>query len=159
MENVKRKLYLMMGIPGAGKSTYLKTKVSEQPFKVISRDKIRFSIVKEDEEYFSHENEVYAEFIHQTKEALNEYSEVYIDATHLNEASRTKTLKALGESLKNVEVNIIYVRTPLEVAIAQNENRKGTRAYVPVEVIRRMNSQLTLPSKEEGFEHIYIIEK
>jgi hypothetical protein len=125
---------------------------------VVSRDDIRFSIVREDEEYFSHENEVYAEFIRQIKEGLNFNSEVYVDATHLNEISRAKTLRALGTSLKDVEVNVIWVRVPLEVALNQNENRKDTRSYVPRGAIRRMHSQLTRPIKEEGFDHIYIVE-
>lgn len=157
MVQLKPKLYLMCGIPGSGKSTYLKTCFSQLP-KVISRDDIRFSIVKEDEEYFSHENEVYAEFISQIKEALKFEREVFADATHLNETSRAKTLRALGASLKDVEVNVIWVRVPVEVAIQQNENRKGTRAYVPRSVIRRMHSQMTKPSKEEGFDHIYVFE-
>lgn len=155
----KRKLYLMMGCPGAGKSTYLKTNLInfENPI-VISRDNIRFSMVKENEEYFSKENEVYAEFISQIKDALRFEVEVFADATHLNELSRVKTLRALGESLKDVEVNVIWVRVPVEVALNQNENRKGTRSYVPKSVIRRMHSQLTRPTKDEGFDHIYIYE-
>ena len=83
---------------------------------------------------------------------------MFADATHLNELSRAKTLRALGKCLKDVEVNIIWVRVPVEVAIKQNENRIGTRAYVPKSVIRRMYSQATMPSKEEGFEHIYIFD-
>lgn len=153
----KSKLYLMCGTPGSGKSTYLKTRFVERP-RVISRDEIRFSMVKEDEEYFSKEKEVYAEFISQIKEALKFETEVFADATHLNEASRAKTLRALGEVLKDVEVNVIWVRVPLETALAQNENRQGTRSYVPKSVIRRMHSQLTRPTKEEGFDHIYVFE-
>ena len=59
---------------------------------------------------------------------------------------------------KDVEVNVIWIKVPLKTALQQNENRKGTRAYVPESVIRRMNSQMTIPTKEEGFEHIYIVE-
>lgn len=157
MEKSKAKLYLMMGIPGSGKSTYLKTRFTNIPC-VISRDEIRFSLVREDEEYFSHENEVYREFIGQIRDALRFETEVFVDATHLNESSRAKVLRSLGENLKNVEVNVIWVRVPLETALAQNENRQGTRAYVPKSVIRRMHSQTTAPSKEEGFKHIYVVE-
>ena len=153
----KSKMYIMCGIPGSGKSTYLKTRFIQPPV-VISRDEIRFKIVKEDEEYFSHEKEVYNEFINQIQTALKFESEIFVDATHLNEGSRTKLLRSLGSSLRDVEVNIIWMKVPLEVALKQNENRKGTRAYVPETVIRRMNSQLTPPTKEEGFEHIYIVE-
>lgn len=153
----KTKLYLMCGIPGSGKSTYLKTRFIQPPV-VVSRDEIRFKMVREDEEYFSHEKEVYNEFINQITQELKFFQEVFVDATHLNEASRTKLLRSLGGNLKDVEVNIIWMKVPLEVALKQNENRKGTRAYVPETVIRRMASQMTIPTKEEGFEHIYIVE-
>ena len=153
----KSKLYLMMGCPGSGKSTYLKERFSQPPV-VVSRDVIRFAMVNEDEEYFSKEKEVFREYIEQIRNALKFNKEVFADATHLNESSRAKVLFALGHDLKNVEVNVIWVRVPLEVAITQNELRQGTRAYVPKSVIRRMYSQATMPSKEEGFEHIYIFD-
>lgn len=153
----KSKLYLMMGAPGSGKSTYLKTRFSQPPI-VVSRDEVRFSMVKEDEEYFSKEKEVFAEYIEQIRTAIKFNAEVFADATHLNESSRAKVLRALGSDLRDVEVNVIWVRVPVEVAITQNELRMGTRAYVPKSVIRRMYSQATMPSKEEGFEHIYIFD-
>lgn len=153
----KSKLYLLMGASGSGKSTYLKTRFSQPPV-VVSRDAVRFAMVSEDEEYFSKEKEVFREYIEQIRAALKFNKEVFADATHLNESSRAKVLFALGHDLKDVEVNVIWVRVPLEVAITQNELRQGTRAYVPKSVIRRMYSQATMPSKEEGFEHIYIFD-
>ena len=155
----KYKLYLLMGCPGSGKSAYLNDRIKNSDGVVISRDIIRFSLVSEDEEYFSRENEVYGLFVKGIANALKFNKEVYADATHLNEHSRAKLLRALGENLKDVEVNVIYVRVPVEVAIQRNENRIGTRAYVPRSVIRRMYSQTTMPSKEEGFEHIYIVDE
>ena len=153
----KCKMYMMCGIAGAGKSTYLKKRFSQPPF-VISRDEIRFKIVREDEKYFSHETEVYNNFVNQIQEALKFEKEIFVDATHLNEASRAKLLRSLGASLKGVEVNAIWMRTSLDVALEQNEKRQGTRAYVPRGVIRRMWSQFTVPTKEEGFEHIYVVD-
>ena len=155
----KYKLYLLMGCPGSGKSTYLNDRIKNGDGVVISRDIIRFSLVSEDEEYFSRENEVYELFVKGIANALKFNKEVYADATHLNELSRAKLLRALGKNLKGVEVNVIYVRVPVEVAIQRNENRIGTRAYVPKSVIRRMYSQTTMPIKEEGFEHIYIVDE
>lgn len=55
-------LFLMSGIPGAGKSTFLKNRIKKDTSVVISRDVIRFSIVKPEENYFSHEDEVLAIF-------------------------------------------------------------------------------------------------
>ena len=63
------KLWVMCGVPGTGKSTWIKNNLSkfEGEVEVISRDEIRFSMVSEGEEYFSKEDEVFKEFINRIK--------------------------------------------------------------------------------------------
>ena len=78
-------LFIMMGAPGAGKSTFIKNLKGESGIP-ISRDNIRFSMVKEDEPYFSKEKEVYKEFIRLINEHLSRNRDVIADATHLNAA-------------------------------------------------------------------------
>ena len=136
-----KELILGMGIPGAGKSTYFKKYV---PFgnMIVSRDAIRFSMVKPDEEYFSKETEVFNEFIAQIVDALEEGYDVYADATHLNAKSRAKVINAVMQHIIPSKISVLWVQVDLEVALAQNELRKGTRAYVPKSVIRRMNEQI-----------------
>ena len=57
------KLIMMVGAPGSGKSTFAKTMAEEyKNMVIVSRDEIRYSIVKEDEEYFSREDDVIAEY-------------------------------------------------------------------------------------------------
>lgn len=146
------KLYLMCGIPGSGKSTWLKNHVSDGV--VVSRDAIRFSMVKEDEEYFSKENEVFAEFVIQINENLSAGKDVFADATHLNPASRNKLLNQVSGY---DEVHAIVMLKTCNTALKQNENRVGTRAYVPRSVIRRMANQLQVPRLEEGFKSVIVI--
>lgn len=152
------KLWIMCGVPGLGKSTWIKNNLSKfkGTVKVVSRDEIRFSMVAEDEEYFSKENEVYNEFIKQIKEGIDICDNVIVDATHLNEGSRSKLLRNLNRSLVGVEVNAIVLRANVEIALERNEKRTGTRSFVPRSVIRRMNSQFTMPSFEEGFDNIHV---
>ena len=151
---MKHKLYMLVGIPGAGKSTYLKNHLPSGS--VISRDAIRFSLVKEDEEYFSREDEVFKTFVSKIKKSLAENENTYADATHISIISRTRLLRALGSSLKDVDVIPIVIQVPLQTALDQNELRAGTRAYVPKSVIRRMYAQFQMPSLEEGFNQIII---
>ena len=149
-------LWMLCGIPGSGKSTWAQTHINKisDDVKYVSRDIIRFSIVKEDEEYFSHENEVFKQFVEEIKDGLANHKDTIADATHLSKASRSKLLRNLGSSLKECKINIIAIRTPLEIALERNEERKGTRSYVPRGVIRRMKSQYEIPSEEEGFDKI-----
>lgn len=152
------KLWVMCGVPGTGKSTWIKNNLSkfEGEVEVVSRDEIRFSMVAEGEEYFSKEDEVFKEFINRIKAALDTKDNVIVDATHLNVGSRSKLLRALGRSLRGVEVNAIVLRADVNFSLERNENRKDTRAYVPKSVIRRMSSQFTMPEFEEGFTNIHV---
>lgn len=63
------KLHIVMGIPGSGKSTWIENHLYESSVR-ISRDEVRFSMVSEEEEYFSKEKAVFKEFIYRINECL-----------------------------------------------------------------------------------------
>lgn len=148
------KLYLMMGIPGSGKSTWIKNHLF--PCQThVSRDNIRFALVEEGEEYFSRETEVFNTFVEQINTFLSNGCDVYADATHISRASRNKLLSRINSHPE--EVNLIWINGGLTNALLQNENRKNTRSYVPKSVIRRMYNQIEAPDFEEGFNIIYEI--
>ena len=70
-------LYISCGVPGSGKSTFLnKTKGEEEV--VISRDEIRFSLLKEGEAYFAHEEEVFRIFCNTIAENINKSRGIFI---------------------------------------------------------------------------------
>ena len=145
-------LYLMCGVPGAGKSTFLKNHIKEENSIIISRDAIRFSIVKPDEDYFSHEDEVLNIFWGQINKTLAEGKNTFVDQTSLTPRARKWLLQHV-EGYKHA--NLIWIDENLETCLKRNELRRGTRAYVPRGVIRRMNEQFIEPSLEEGFYRIY----
>lgn len=150
------KLYISCGIPGSGKSTFLKKYVGKDEA-VISRDEIRFTLVREDEPYFSHEKEVYSSFINIIAEHINSGHNVYADATHLNSTSRTVLLNSLKKAgCIPSAVEAIFFDVPIDVCIERNEKRKGTRVYVPITVIRNMYSSLTYPIE---FPTVWIVDK
>lgn len=147
----------MMGQPGSGKSTFIKNTNFKKPFKVVSRDEIRFSLVDEKEEYFSKENLVFKTFIKEIEDASKSNACVIADATHLNAASRRKLLSNINQSLFS-EIDVVWIKTSLEQSIKQNDMRKGTRAFVPKGVIKRMFFQMTPPNFSEGFNKIIEVE-
>lgn len=156
-DKYKQELIIMCALPGAGKSTYVKNNF---PFaKVESRDEVRFSLVKPDEEYFSKENEVFRTWTDSIKaDIMNGLPTIVADATHLNETSRRKLINALKGFLKDVKISVVVIDNDIETCLAQNELRAGTRSYVPPTAIRNMAKSFHLPTldKEEYIDEIVI---
>ena len=144
-------VYIMCGCPGSGKTTWLKNHVKPGSA-IISRDTIRFSLLKEREDYFSHEEEVTAILWDQINGVLSDGRDVFVDQTSLNKRSRKWLLDHITGYDK---VNVIWIDTPLEIALERNEKRKGTKAYVPRGQVRRMFFSIEPPSFEEGFFRIF----
>ena len=124
---------------------------------VISRDDIRFSMIKDGDSYFAKEKEVFTEFVRQIKDSLNKNVDTIVDATHISPSSRGKLLRALGESLKTTQVNAIVIKTSLENALERNKKREGLKV-VPDKAIINMDSQFSEPTLDEGFDNIWIRE-
>ena len=137
----------MSGIPGSGKSTWVKQQIAKTGGIWCSRDAVRFSMVREDESYFERENEVFNAWISQICEALTNplVEDIYVDATHLNDRSREKTLSRLPK--ENVEeiINVVF-KVPIEVCLERNAQRTG-REVVPEDAIRNMQKSFKMPKK------------
>lgn len=154
---MKKRLYLMMGVPGSGKSTYVKSMLKYGDI-YVSRDEIRYSLLTDEDDYFAKENEVIRTFIENIDKSLvmEEYcGDVYADATHLSPKSRAQVLNQLKNKDK---VSVIYLDIPLNIILERNAQRKG-RALVPENVVRRMYNSIILPTKEEGIEELIIIDE
>lgn len=149
--------WMMCGIPGSGKSTWIKNKIENFGGVWISRDAIRFSLLQENEDYFSHEDEVFVNFISSIQEQINNplINDIYVDATHLNKKSRDKVLNRLN--LNNVsEFICVVMNTPIETSLYRNSLRSGLER-VPDSSIRRMASSLQIPDSSEIFNKIFFV--
>lgn len=148
-----KNLLLMSGPSGAGKSHWAKEFAKTHKCNYISRDEVRFELVKENEDYFSHEDEVFTKWINQIQNCLNHADEetwVIADATHLSERSRNKTLNHLR--LDGVKIWVVFFNPGVEVCLKQNENRTG-RSKVPRSVIRRLCFQYEPPHEGEKYKY------
>lgn len=155
------KLIVMVGAPGSGKSTYIKENKGIDDI-VVSRDRIRFEKVKEGEEYFSKEKEVFNQFVDEIATALKDMRVVYADATHLTPGSRNKLYYAIKN--KGVCPNALEARVidpGKKICVMQNENRLGGRSYVPERQVMEMWDKLKYPTGMEDvpWDRIYINDK
>jgi predicted kinase len=152
----QKKVYVLSGPPASGKSTWVRENVTKGA-EWISRDNVRFSFLKDGEDYFAHEDEVFDTFINYINQTLEnpDIHTIFIDATHVNRRSRNKTLSRVRK--QNIaELNCVCFTTPLEVCIARNHLREG-RAKVPQHAIENMFKSCVAPVAAEGFDHVYVV--
>lgn len=147
------KLFIMMGAPGSGKTTWCNNNVPKNAI-YISRDEIRFNTIKDKDSYFSKEKMVYNIFINKINEALESGLDVYADQTSLNAGSRKKLIDALNK--KPDEINVIYIERPLDTILEYNSKRTG-RELVPNNVIIKMYNSISKPTAKEGIDYLYIV--
>ena len=110
-------LYISCGIPGSGKSTFLKKHFGPDEL-IVSRDDIRFQVLGEDEEYFSHENEVFDTFVDDIIYWMKMGNNVYADATHLNKRSRDKLISAIDTHEPGLlsHIEAIFFDVPVNIS-------------------------------------------
>ena len=143
-------IYLLCGISGSGKSTWAEEQISgwEEVSRIISRDKIRFSLLKEGEDYFKRENAVFAQFIKEINDSIQAGIEnIFIDATHISSQSRAKVLKRIKfprECTLKIEIFMPSIETCLE----RNSQREGL-ARVPDSTLKSMAKDFTFPYLSE----------
>jgi predicted kinase len=148
------KLYILCGIPCSGKSTWAKGCLMDAIH--ISRDEIRFSILKKGEEYFSHETEVYKEFIYEIAQTLMHGYDVIADATHINHDSRSKLTRAIDQYFTKYQ--IVYVVFPIDIEIAQDRNAFRTSLkHVPPVAIQTMYDRFSIPTLQEDERAIEVL--
>ena len=142
-------LYILIGAPGCGKSTWAKEKKA-LGWSVVSRDEIRYAYLKNDETYFSHEKEVFDTFVNALAASVLSNKNTVADATNLNESSRTKLLKALAARLSPSTYNIIFIYfdTSYTTCFRRNASRQG-RAHVPEKELSSMFAAQSFPSYNE----------
>lgn len=137
-------LYIMVGPPASGKSTWA-AKHCNNAY-VVSRDNIRFELLKPNEPYFCHENAVWEKYVAAIKDFLQHGKDVIADATHNDHFSRNKLFRAL----KNIECNIVLIvmGTSKEECLNRNYKRKGVQ-HVPNNVIEDFYKSFEYPEKSE----------
>lgn len=158
MEITKKKqprVFIMCGIPGSGKSTWLIKQMQPKTDVCISRDNIRFGLLNEDDDYFAYEDKVKEIFFNTIQEdtASGEWENIYIDATHLTPKARKQAMFCISKYCSVVAVSF---EVPVDVAVERNAKRNG-RALVPENVIRNMAASYKIPSLYEGFDEIWHI--
>lgn len=136
-----RKLVMLSGAPGSGKSTY----AANLPGNVVivSTDEIRKEMTGEYANW-SREKEMWAEFNRRATRALTSSSDVTVvlDATFLNNRGRWIALSQ--HYLEADYVELVMFERPLEVCLKQNLQRPREK-WVPEDVVETMRNRIEEP--------------
>lgn len=145
-------LYMTIGLPASGKSTYYNKVFRNQSVELISSDDIR-------QEVYGNVNrqdkntEVFEIMRERTIKALESGKDVYYDATNLSRKRRTHFLNSHPIIKSSTKIALLFA-TPVGTCINLNAIRERK---VPEEVIYNMRNYFNVPSKIEGFDSISII--
>ena len=134
-------MFVTIGLPGCGKSTWAQNKKA----RIISSDAIREEMFG-DEAIQGNPREVFAEVYKRLAQALIDDVDVIFDATNLDH-KRAKAIKMCYEM--NCECVAVYFD---EQTCIERQNMRFRK--VPESVIRRMSHQLVTPYLEEGWTRI-----
>jgi predicted kinase len=142
---VKQKIVVLVGLPGAGKSTWL----AQKGIHAISTDQIR-AILSDDATNQNIHARVFAaaRYLLRQRLAIGR-PESYVDATHLTPAERQPYIEIARRN--GCEIEALFFDTPVEECIRRNAARDRV---VPPDVIQAMAARLRIPELAEGFSRI-----
>lgn len=144
-------LILLIGPPGAGKTTYAEKYISQHANTVLlSSDKIRKEMWG-NEAIQGDNNEIFGRMQTRTVDGLNFGYDVIYDATNMTRKDRARII-ATCPKFARIEAHIIW--SPIETCIERDATRERT---VGKEIIDRMLKRFQMPYYDEGIDEINII--
>lgn len=127
----------MCGVPGSGKTTRSKQMAEEMGLVRFSFDEMR--CIRQEE------------FLRPALEAMRDGKNVILDTVNLTVNIRKKLLQAVADI--PCQKNAVFMDTSLEECIRRNASREVTLAE---SVIVNLHQALQIPTKEEGWDKIYV---
>lgn len=157
-------LYVMVGIQGSGKSTYVDN-VNRSGFGGglyrFCADDFRKNFPDEDnEQIFTRLYYGLGELLRQISDGKEPNYPIYLDNTGITIKSRRKLFAQLEQYKRkipglNFNITALVMSTPFEICLERNAKRERV---VPEEVIYRYRASFNIPFYEEGFNQIKIID-
>jgi predicted kinase len=148
-------IYIAVGLPGSGKSTYAKNFIKDKDIEYLSSDELRAKFGSGETDQTC-TNQVFGHIKRKVDEFLKDGKNVLVDATSVNRRERsdyTNTAKKYG-----AKVVALVFKMDRDGLIARNQKRgsEGGRV-VPTFVIDKMLAKFEEPSTNEGIDEVIYV--
>ena len=149
--NTLSKLFMMIGIPGSGKSQEAEIIAKEHNAVIHASDRLREELFR-DVNHMGDNGFLFNELHKRIQRDLKAGKNVIYDATNINSKKRISFLK----SLKDIpcEKIAILIVTPYEQCLKNNAERERS---IPESVIEKMYKNFQVPYYFEGFDIVHIV--
>ena len=157
----KKFLILLIGHPLVGKSTFIKNKLNNLDFNLISRDNIILEL-SSTKKYNSAWDEVNHKDVdrilnERIDNSIINNESVVIDMTNLTKKRRKGFINRFNDYYK---VGILFDILSSDEIKSRNEKRNNEESkYIGESIIQNMISSYQTPTKEEGFDKIINVNK
>lgn len=149
------KLYMLIGVPGSGKSTWISNQDWTKDIPIVSSDRfIDEHAAKEGKTY----NDVFADYVkiatklmdNQVEICKANNTDIIWDQTNTSAKSRKSKLAKLENYEKIAVVFATPAKEELDKRLAQRVGK-----HIPSHVMESMIANLEMPTEEEGFKEIW----
>lgn len=149
------KVYVLVGVPGAGKSTWVENQLWAKDCVYVSSDKL---IEEEAERQGLTYNDVFKDYINeaislmldQVVTARDEGKDIIWDQTSVSVKSRKKKFQVLPD----YEHIAVVFDTPDRAELEKRLSGRPGKS-IPWEIVDSMISNFEMPSEEEGFKEVW----
>jgi dephospho-CoA kinase len=124
----QKRVFLICGIPGSGKSTWVKERIAKYGGHHISRDEIRFALLNDTDEYFKQEDKEYYKYLRYIDEQKKILHKILEDMSGLSETAekhieKRNNLRKSLETEQDKETKLIQKQAPLEAELSAKKKQ------------------------------------
>jgi predicted kinase len=153
-------IIMLVGMPCAGKSTYLSTRDDLKDYEIVSSDNILEEKAKEMGKTYTEAFPIYGKqanklFYKQLDEAIAAGKNIIVDRTNMSVGARKNILDKVGKNYKKTCFNFSIT---MEMAKERNLKRAETGKFIPEKVLASMRNSYQKPTTAEGFDEIVEID-
>lgn len=157
LNDIKPKIYVMVGLPGSGKSTWIKNNLNGENFVLVSSDDIIDKIAAEkgitySDAFKSSIGFATGEMKRIFEDAVKQNRDIVCDQTNVSKKKRKGILNKIPNNYKKIAV--VFETDDALIAQRLKSRAEETGKHIPDHVVDSMAKSWQAPTKEEGFDEI-----